>query len=71
MLVARIVSHAITEHRGAEAAAIASSAVRVAQIATPAVKVAGEAAGNLAKIAGSGIANTAAHFNKCFSQSSQ
>lgn len=69
--LAKIVSNAIQETRGADAAALTMAASRIASMAAPGVgKVAGaavSAAANLGKIAGSTTANAMAHFNKASS----
>jgi P-type conjugative transfer protein TrbL len=62
--LAKIVSGAIQETRGTDAAALAMSAVSYAQTAVPAVKLASSAAQGIARIAGSTAYNAGAHFNK-------
>ncbi|MGB6977200.1 MAG: type IV secretion system protein [Gammaproteobacteria bacterium] len=66
--VAKIVSNIIQENRGTDAAALAMSAVKIAQTAVrasaPAASAAGGVAANLAKIAGSSASNATAHFDQ-------
>lgn len=66
--VAKIVSNVIQETRGTDAAALAMSATRLAQVATrlgaPIAGAVGGVASGLAKIAGSSTHNAAAHFAK-------
>jgi P-type conjugative transfer protein TrbL len=66
----RIVSIAMHENRGTDAAALAISAVSIAKTLMPAAKLAGAAAGGLAKLAGSGMNNTAANFAKARAEGS-
>lgn len=67
--LAKIVSGAVQETQGTDAAALALSSVRYAQTMLPAMKVAAQAAQNVAKIAGSTAYNAAAHFSKTASSS--
>jgi type IV secretory pathway TrbL component len=64
MQIAKIVSGALQENQGTNAAALAISAVRTAQMATSATNKVGAATASLAAIAGSSIANAKAHFDK-------
>jgi P-type conjugative transfer protein TrbL len=61
--LARIVTGAIQEARGVDAAALAVAAVSYAQSVLPAVGIAANAVKGAAKIAGSTGYNAAAHFN--------
>jgi len=62
--MAKIVSGAIQESRGADPAALAMAAIQYAQMANPALKMAAHGVGESAKIAGGMAYNAAAHFNE-------
>lgn len=66
--VARVFSEAVQEIRGNSAAALAMSAIYYAKTAAPALRLAGGGAAGVAKIAGSTINNSKAHFQDARSQ---
>lgn len=62
--LAKIISGAIHESHGTDAAALAMSSISYAQTAMPGVKTAASAAAGIGKIAGSSAYNAGAHFKK-------
>jgi P-type conjugative transfer protein TrbL len=66
--VARVFSEAVQEIRGTSAAALATSAIYYAKTAAPALGLAAGGAAGLAKITGSTLKNSGAHFKDARSQ---